>query len=162
MLAQLEEGVATRRASGDYPVGIEEQLSSRFQEHLKSAASPISTDELHRRIGVVELSTARLSSSVELGSRFPGGAAAHAAAARVVTRHTSPLADSVRDVAVSVSEALLEVRSLLELDRNLAQRRWENLHNATMDRLAILDHLAVAVLDLEQRIFALESPKHQP
>jgi len=89
-------------------------------------------------------------------SRLPGGTAIHGTTARLVRRHTNQLADEVRRLGHDTARALDEVRATLDRHRSADERPLLDVVGALFDRIAVLDHLADAVLDLEQRVIRLE------
>jgi hypothetical protein len=158
----LQARVKVRRASGDYPPGLEEQLESQFKIIMAAVQrDEMDTSELGRRIRGVEHSADTLRAQGGTGSRVPGGSTMHSAAARLVTRHTAELATSVRALGIEISGALSEVHHLLNLQREADERQLMDVIGAVMDRLAVLDHLADSVVQLERRVDALEASSIQ-
>jgi ubiquinone biosynthesis protein UbiJ len=80
----------------------------------------------------------------------------------VVSRHITPLAESVRDLGVSVAEALTEIRRLLQAQSAADERQLLDVLSGVMDRLAVIDHLVELTTNLEQRVAQLESDRREP
>lgn len=157
IMTQLQRRVTERRDNGDYPVGLEAQLESEFEAIMRSVhRHEVGTDQLGRLIHGVERSVAAVNASATTTSRIPGGSSVHAGASRLITRHTSQLADTVRLLGGDISSALHEVQRLLDQQRDADERQLRQVVHSLFDRIAVLDHLAESVMALEQRIDTLE------
>ncbi len=153
----LQQRVAERRASGDYPPGLEQQLESEFDLVMSAIHRPeVDTSEAITRIEAVGLATRAIGAPPSIGSRVPGGSALHAATGRLVRRHTSQLADEVRQLGVDTGAALDSLRQVLDRQRSADERQLTEVIGSLHDRVAILDHLANAIIDLENRVLRLE------
>jgi hypothetical protein len=158
IVTKLKEQVAARRAAGDYPIGLEQQLESEFQGMMRAIdRHEIDTETLGALVQSVIVAAHEMRLGAATGSRLPGGSAAHQAAGRMVSRHITPLAESVRDLGVSVADALAEVRRLLQAQSAADERQLLDVLSAVMDRLAVIDHLVELTTDLERRVTQLES-----
>lgn len=158
LIEGLKERVTQRRVSGDYPAGLEEQLEAEFKVIMAAVhRDECGTAELGRRVKQVERSTESVRAHGETSSRVPGGSMVHSATARLVSRHTGEIAESVRGLGYSVATALHEVHHLLDVQREADERQLHEVVASLLDRLAVLDHLAEAAVQLEQRVRALEN-----
>jgi hypothetical protein len=158
IIEELQARVAQRRADGDYPAGMEAELEAEFVAIMRAThRHETNTQVLERLIERVEESTLGLRAVAESGSRVPGGTALHATATRLVQRHTGTLAESVRSLGRDLVSALDEVRRLFDAQRSADERQLQDVVGSLLDRIAVLDHLADAVVDLETRVAALES-----
>lgn len=159
LIDELKDRVAVRRANGDYPVGLEEQLESEFKVIMAAVhRDEVNTSELGRRVVQVESAIAGIRSMGAVESRVPGGSALHSTTARLMSRHTGTMADSVRSLGVDVARALHEIHHLFDLSRQADERQLDEVVGSVLDRLAVLDHVADALVLLEQRVAALEAP----
>lgn len=157
VLAEIQDRVKARRAAGEYPLGLEAQLEAEFDAILNAVRrDEVDTEELGRRLDAVADGVRGINAGPELQSRFPGGSAAHAAASRVVRRHTVQLTETVRSLGASVHGALEEVRRVLDAQRSADERQLNEVVGSLFDRLAVLDSLVVAVADLERRVGEIE------
>ena len=154
----LRHRVAARRAAGDYPVGLEEQLEAEFR-YIMSVQAEASrrSSGLTGALGTVERSIAAIKAEGETASRLPGGSAVHAVASRLVARHTGQLAEATRAFGLDVLDAMREIGRLIDDRSTAGDRRLEDAVAAVIDRLAVVDHLSNAVLELERRVGALEA-----
>ena len=162
VVASLQRRIAERRLAGDYPVGLEQQLESEFAGLLRTIdRHEIDTDQLAALVQDVVVTAHDRHLEASDDSRLPGGSAAHRAISRVVMRQTNPLAESIRDLGVSVADALWELRRLFEAQRSADERQLLDAVAGVLDRLAVLDHVVAIVAELEQRLAVLESDRDQ-
>ena len=162
IVAELQQQVSQRRIAGDYPEGLEHQLESEFQALMGEVdRDEIDTALLEGYVDGVRRAIYNMDASVDaitaIGSRVPGGAAVHDTMGRVVVRHTYPIAASLRDLGVCVTNALSETRRLFEAQSSADERQLLDALAGVLDRLALLDHLVEITRDLEQRVAVLES-----
>lgn len=158
VLAEIQDRVRARRASGDYPEGLEAQLEAEFDAILASVRrDEVTTDELSARIAAVGHWVAAVNAGTgPVQSRLPGGSVVHSTAGRLVRRHTEPLAEGVRALGLSISAALQEILRLLDAQRDADERQLGEVVANLYDRLAVIDHVVHAVSDLERRLEAVE------
>ena len=162
IVATLKERIADRRAAGDYPIGLEQQLESEFQQMMRAIdRHEIETEKLGNLVQSVIVAAHDMRLEAATDSRVRGGSAAHHAAGRVVSRHITPLAESVRDLGVSVAEALDEVRRLLQAQSAADERQLLDVLSGVMDRLSVFDHLVEITTDIERRVTQLESDRRE-
>ena len=160
VVASLQRQIVERRLAGDYPAGLEKQLESEFAGLLRAVdRHEIDTNQLEALVQGVVIVSHDMHLDGSMTSRLPGGASAHRAVSRIVQRHKNPLAESIRDLGVSVADALWEVRRLLEAQRSADERQLLDAVSGVLDRLAVLDHLAAIVTELEERVALLESER---
>lgn len=161
IVVTLKERVAARRAGGDYPIGLEQQLESEFQGMMRAIdRHEIDTEQLGTLVQSVIVAAHEMRLGAATDSRVPGGSTAHQAAGRMVSRHITPLAESVRDLGVSIAEALTEMRRLLQAQSAADERQLLDVLSGVMDRLAVIDHLIELTGDLERRVTQMESVSH--
>lgn len=157
LVAQLQERVVARRAAGDYPPGLEQQLEAHFTQMLRQLHEKHSaTEVLGLKIGHVGAVLSRLNVEVGNESSIPGVGAVHGMAGAMIRRHTQHVVGQVGSVGNAIQEALVEVRAVLEQQRHSDDREISMMLSAVMDRLAVVDHLAELVVDFEDRLRRLE------
>jgi hypothetical protein len=113
LLADLRATVALRRARGEFPEGLEEELDQHFRRI--AAARPVRTslDPLRAQIDAL-LSASRFSAArIPTDSASPGGAALHRSLARVFARQAEGILQQVQEFADRTREALTGVADLL-------------------------------------------------
>jgi hypothetical protein len=157
VVADLRSDVARRRAAGEYPPGLEAQLEAEFEAIMRAVHRPeVDTSGILLAVAAVADSARALGAPPATSSRVPGGSAVHDATARLVRRHTVQLAQEVRRLGDDVSAALAAVAVTLDQQRSADERQLKEVVASLLDRVAIIDHLADAVLELEGRVGALE------
>lgn len=162
LVDELQARVARRRASGDYPPGLEAQLEAQFAAIMRATHRHVAdTDALRGIVVDVDAAAAGLRAVVATSSRLPGGGTVHATAARLVQRHTGALAESMRSIAGDLSAGLTEVARLIDAQRSADERQLQDVIASILDRIALLDSLSDAVIDLERRLAALEAAVHR-
>jgi len=160
IVSSFQRRITDRRLAGDYPVGLELQLESEFAGMLRTIdRHEIDTDQLAKYVQSVVVAAHDMHLDDSNDSRIPGGASAHRVISRIVRRQTNPLAESIRDLGISVTDALWEIRRLIEAQRSADERQLLDAVSGVLDRLAVLDHLVTIVTELEQRMAVLESER---
>ena len=163
IIADLRSRVDRRRADGEYPPGLEEQLEAEFEAIMRGVhRDEIDTAVLSARIDGLFEGVQAINVEVEATSRMPGGSLLHGAAGRVIQRHTGQLADTTRAVLWDMSTAMREVQHLIDAQRGADERQLRDVIASVIDRIALLDHLATAVVDLERRLELLERGARPP
>jgi hypothetical protein len=122
LVASLQARVAERRARGEYPEGLEEDLSARFRHllrHRRPPARPFDVrDALARMAAALPLRRER----IPLESARPGGDIVHRALARLVTRQTQGILQQVQAFAQPARESIEALAEAVErLDRTLRE-----------------------------------------
>jgi len=160
VVSALRRRVTERRLAGDYPEGLEQQLESEFHGMMRAIdRHEIDTGRLGGLVDGVRNTAHEVRSIAATDSRVPGGSNAHAALGRVVQRHTQPLTESLRDLGVSVADALSETRRLFDAQNAADERQLLDALAGVLDRLAVLDHVVELTRDLEERVARLESER---
>ena len=157
LVTGLQERVAARRQSGDYPLGLEEQLEAEFTIIMAAVhRDEVNTAELGRRVQAVERSAEAIRARGETGSSVPGGSLIHKVAGRLVGRHTGQLAETVRTLGGDIAGSLHEIHHLIDLQQRADERQLHDVVGSLMDRVAVIDHVADAIARLEARVKTLE------
>jgi hypothetical protein len=154
-LKTIERKVAERRATGEYPAGLEEQLDRWFKEFLRTAHDNTGADltELRQRQadlnGMHGFSAAR----IDYSSRNPVAGFVHKATGAAVRRQTEAILAQNQEFADQVRRTVDAVADVLE--RVSGAHSSEALSatlSGILDRLAVVDQLVVRVGDLEKRL----------
>lgn len=120
LLAQLKARVEARRRSGEYPPGLEEEMSAHFQRilHQRREAHPL--PDLLRPLHAAAQALPLQASRIPADSGLPGGQAVHKAIAKIVGRQTQGILQQVQAFAQPVYSALEALtRAVEELNRVL-------------------------------------------
>lgn len=158
VLAEIREDVESKRAQGLYPPGLEQELEFEFQSILSLTRSGISDrmDEIGQVVDRLRQKNAAISGLTAIQSRIPFISLLHRIVRRLVARQTMGLAAQIRAAEadkVYLLELLVEQSKAQE---DADQRLVRNLTKHVMDRVAVVDHLAVLVAALEFKIRNLE------
>jgi hypothetical protein len=157
IVAELQQRVAERRASGAYPRGLEAELEAEFDGILHSLHDDTDGEpQLEHDAQSLREAVEHLSGTAASASRVPGGALFHTVIGRLVGRHTTPIAVSTRGVGQSAAHAVDEIRRLLVAQASADERLLSGVIASVLDRLAVIDELISDVGTLERRLEALE------
>lgn len=132
VIAAIRDRIADRRAKGDYPPGLENELEWEFQHLIEST---------NRRVVVSQVLVEQVR-MLEEYLRVSGN----------VDEGTHRLKDIVTILTTVAGEA-----------ENADRRLVAELNQHVMDRIAVVDHLAILMTELERRVIRLEgdSGKHR-
>lgn len=159
MVAALRARVEQRRAHGDFPPGLEDDLDA----HFRRVADHRPEFDLSRLQGAVD----RLNSLPGLDARritsdssFPGGSAVHRSIARAVSRQTEGVLAQVAEVTTALAETVRALAEAVEHHSDQVHTDLLSQVDAVAQRLAALGRAPgdapAAVADLHRRVAALE------
>lgn len=113
LLADLRATVAERRARGEFPEGLEEELDQHFRRIAAARRVPTSLDPLRAQIDAL-LAASRFSAArIPTDSAAPGGAALHRSLSRLFARQAEGILQQVQEFADRTREALSGLVDLL-------------------------------------------------
>jgi hypothetical protein len=161
VLAEIRDDVAKKRAEGMYPPGLEQQLEAEFQTILSFTKRGVidRTAEITVLSNAIRQSTNEITGLTPAHSRIPGMSVIHRIIRRLVARQTMGLAAQVRaseEHKVRLLEILAEQSNSHE---DADQRLVASLSKHVLDRIAVIDHLAILVTELEAKIRKIEESK---
>lgn len=154
----LQDRVAERRAAGDYPVGLEAELEAEFKAILEMTHR--GKDHIAALdAGLVRLRdlNSKVTGRTPVRSRIPGGKLFHRMTERLARRQVQGLANQVRGAQDETLRLLEQVVRQLEEQRLSDERLMNKMANSIMDRIAVIDQLAVAVVEIERQLRLAES-----
>ena len=154
LLANIREQVRLRRLNGDYPPGLEEELEAEFRGIVNQERRDWSgvRRRLEERVDAVHRAFGEVNGLGPTQSRIPGGSLLHRLVRKTVARQTTSLAFQVRHASAELVE-LVSLIAELQMSQEDADRRLvAHLSKSVLDRLAVVDHLAILVRDLERRV----------
>lgn len=156
LLADIRKLVAERRQRGDYPAGLEQELEAEFRGVVDRERRDwvATTRRLEVQQRLVAESLSRLTGVTDTQSRFPGGSAVHLLIRRLIGRQVRGLAAQVRDASEQVAVLVSMVAELQKSQEDADRRLVAHLAKNTLDRMAVVDHLAIVMTDLEKRFDA--------
>lgn len=114
LLDELRRRVAERRASGEYPEDLEQNLDAHFRRIAVHRRPPFDFDDLKARLREVEAAMSFTPQRIELGSRAPGGAQLHRTVSKIVSRQTQGVLEQVQTFADALRPLLSAMIDALE------------------------------------------------
>ncbi|MCP3855554.1 MAG: class I SAM-dependent methyltransferase, partial [Actinomycetia bacterium] len=108
----LRRRVASRRAAGEYPEGLEEGLDEHFRRLVAQRPTEVSTATFDERIRALD-STRFDSGSIPVQSGLPGGSMYHRSVLKAVSRPLHRIAQQFDEVRVATVAALAEASDLV-------------------------------------------------
>ena len=118
VVARLRARVESRRAAGDYPLELEQEMSAHFQRILHLRREPRPLPDLRRPLEMAAEALPLRADRIPIDSELPGGQALHKLVARLVSRQTQGALQQVQTFAQPVYEALeLLALAVEELER---------------------------------------------
>jgi hypothetical protein len=161
LLAQLRATVAERRASGQYPEGLEAGLDAHFQRIVARRPGLPRLAVLRRRVDAARRSARFTPARIPASSRLPGGEAVHRGLAKLFFRQAQGILLQVQEFADRTLEALEAVVAVLEAPDNHRHNDLVELldtHTEILSRRERAPELPVERLDdLLGRVEALEA-----
>jgi len=158
ILADVQSRVRALRSEGHYPVGLESELESEFRGIMALTKLSVAgrMDSVERQLDEIRDVVAQIRQSPRTESRFMFGRLIHSAINRLVGRPFHDVADRTTVALVQLLEHLYlfleELRSRDGVEDHVANAMAKHV----MERVAVVDHLAVLVTELEARIDVLE------
>lgn len=158
ILNEIRESVRLRRIAGDYPAGLENQLEQEFESIMKSTNRTFSIDiEAREHLEEVNRAFDRLLERYEDQKKIYEENS-------VAKKKDSLALDPWGFVAPEIIEISHHVLAALRLltdnavrQQDADERLVKELSQHVLDRLAVVDHLAIIVQELESRIQDLEN-----
>lgn len=156
LLSEIRSRVARNRHAGLYPPGLEQELESEFRAIVDRERRDWYGKGrlLDHQLEELANSIARLDGVIGTQSRIPGGSVFHRVVKWVVGRQINGLASQTREVAVHTIALLSTVVELQKSQEDADRRLVAHLAKITIDRLAVVDHLAILITELEKRFDA--------
>jgi len=90
----------------------------------------------------------------EASSRVPGGSIVHQMFRRLLRRHTTATIQDLKKILTRIDEAFVELSKAIEAQRRHDERILNDVLGGVLDRLAVVDSLALIVPELERRLLA--------
>jgi len=152
-LSVIKQRVAERRAAGDYPPGLEDQLDRHYQEILRGFNFFSDEDDLQSLMRRLKSSTAFDASNIETWSPNPFKRFIHRIIAKLTIRQTSGILNQVQQYANTLNQAfdaLIELVDETQHGDGTAQTEILNNRSDIDKRLsAALDRLSLIEAELD-------------
>jgi len=152
----LRSRVARRRAAGDYPEGLEEELEEHFR---RIAFHKVATDPDGLREAVSRVDERRkFTAEVPAESSVPGGEILHRALNKALARQGQLIVDQLQDFADVVHDALALVAAAVQNPNVHVHADLVGRLDAVLERLDRLERAMrdVRASELERRVELLE------
>ena len=158
LLQQIHSQIDERRAAGLYPPGLEQQLEHQFAEIMSSTNRRyFASRDLQAQLQNLEDAFGRLSGQISTQSRLPGISLLHRLLGKLTKRQVLGLTAQIRDVESLVVVVLKMLGEFAESQEAADSRVVRELSQHVLDRVAVVDHLAIITTELEARLRNLES-----
>ena len=158
LLQQIHSQIDERRAAGLYPPGLEQQLEHQFAEIMSSTNRRyFASRDLQTQLRNLEDAFGRLSGQISTQSRLPGISLLHRLLGKLTKRQVLGLTAQIRDVESLVVVVLKMLGEFAESQEAADSRVVRELSQHVLDRVAVVDHLAILTTELEARLRNLES-----
>lgn len=165
LLSRLRARVDSRRASGEYPEGLEEQLDRHFNAIVRHRSDRYDFEGLQAKVAAVDDARSFSPGKISLESGLPAGAVLHKAVAKAVSRQTQGVIEQVQGFADAVSVLLREIVNALENPRTHIHAELSAQLDLVLDRLASIeavpDDPSVAANELRRRVEILEAAQRR-
>lgn len=159
LVARLKSRVEERRAAGEYPEGLEEELEQHFQRIVfhrqKTQIDLLQTDidalDSHMKFSVED---------IPADSAMPGGEVIHKALTRALARTHTALTDQINEFAEAVRRAFITMAATVQDPTSHTHSDLTGHLDAVLERLTSYETSPVsneaALGDLRRRIEQLE------
>jgi len=160
LLAELRATVAERRARGEYPEGLEEELDAHFRRI--AAARPVATslEPLRAQVDGLVAASRFSAARIPTDSATAGGAALHRSLARLFARQAEGILQQVQEFADRTRETLATVTDLLADANTHVHQDLAGVVDAHTEILAARERFPVEpadrLEDLTRRVELLE------
>ncbi|HUP73234.1 MAG TPA: hypothetical protein VM282_09310 [Acidimicrobiales bacterium] len=157
-LARIQSRISERRASGDYPAGLEDELDRHYRQvsdtlHGTSAALRGATEAVHR----VGATSGFAAERISYASRAPAGAVVHRVVGKATMRQTQGVLQQVQEFAAATRDALEACLDVLQDQSVHTHPRLERRLAYLVDKLADFESARGELASLEARVAAIEA-----
>jgi hypothetical protein len=141
LVAQLRARVEARRRAGDYPAGLEEEMSAHFHRILHLRREPRPLPDIQGPLQAAGRALPLQASRFPVESGLPGGEILHRAIARIVGRQTQGALQQVQAFAQPAHASLEALTEAVQELHRLVQSDIAQSLDALYDRQAALERL---------------------
>ena len=156
-LSRIRERILERRASGDYPPGLEDELDRHYRQVSDSLHG--TSPSLRSAAAAAQLVGSRrfAAERISYQSRIPGGGAIHRAVGKATIRQTHGLLQQMQEFSVVTQEALEASLAALRESVVHTHPQLEQRLAYLADKLAALESHRGDVALFEDRLARLEA-----
>jgi 2-polyprenyl-3-methyl-5-hydroxy-6-metoxy-1,4-benzoquinol methylase len=159
LVARLKTRVEERRAAGEYPDGLEEELEQHFKR-IVFHRTKTQIDQLQSDIDALDSHMQFSLDHVGVDSDMPGGELIHKALTKALARTHNAMTEQVQEFAIAVRRALITLTATVQDPTSHVHSDLVGHLDAVLERLNSYERAPVdneaAVGDLRRRIEALE------
>ncbi len=158
LLQQIKNQIELKRAAGLYPPGLEQELEREFDEIMASTNRRyFASEDLLAQLNNLEDAFGRLSGQISARSRIPLATFVHRVLGKITKRQVLGLTAQIRDVESLVIIVLKMLGEFAKGQEEADRRTVLALSQHVLDRVSVIDHLAIISSELETRVRELES-----
>jgi O-antigen chain-terminating methyltransferase len=159
LVARLKSRVEERRAAGEYPDGLEEELERHFHRIVFHRTNP-QIDKLQADIDALDSHMQFTLENVGVDSDIPGGELIHKALTKALARTHNAMTEQVQTFAEAVRRALITLAATVQDPTSHVHSDLVGHLDAVLERLNSYEQAPVeseaTMGDLRRRIEALE------
>ena len=157
-LSRIQTRISERRASGDYPVGLEDELDRHYRQvsdtlHGTSAALRDATAAVHR----VRATSGFAAERISYASAVPIGAVAHRVVGKATLRQTQGVLQQIQEFSSATRDALEACLEALRDDAMHTHPQLERRLAYFADKLGSFEAARDELAALGARVAALEA-----
>jgi len=157
-LVRIQARIRDRRASGEYPAGLEAELDRHYRQvsdtlHGTSTALREAAAAVQR----VSATSGFAAERISYASRRPVGAAAHRVVGKATIRQTQGVLHQTQEFAAATRDALEACLSALQDEAMHTHPQLERRLAYVVDKLGSFEAARDAVAALETRVAVLEA-----
>lgn len=161
ILRGVNERIADLRLKGHYPVGLEQELEAEFRSimALTRLTEAGRLGQVSTLLAEAEEALHQVRMPPNSSSRFILGGLIHRLINRLVGRPVHDMTSRVHALTEPLLKSLNLLRAELESRDGVEDHVANALSKHVVERVAVIEHLAIIAVDLESRIRAMESDR---
>lgn len=156
LLSRLKDRVEQRRAVGDYPAGLQDDLDRHFGRMVDDGREPATHGHLYELVARLKGAAHFAVEESVYHSQVPGGEKAHRLVGRLVTRYVDGLIEQLKVYSIVVNALLKQlVDAVQDPPPHFHGDLWGHI-DTLGDRVARYERNPAVVANLARRVEALE------
>ena len=138
LVQELRRTVEERRAAGEYPPGLEDDLEAHFRRIVTHRVVP-DLSQLDSAVSALKRLQGLSPERISTESGVPGGAALHRTVQRVVSRQAQGILEQVQELSSALQAVVLELSRLIRLPDTHVHPDLVGQVDALQERLTALE-----------------------
>lgn len=161
ILRTVNERVGDLRRQGHYPVGLEQELEAEFRSimALTRLTEAGRLGRISTLLAEAEEALHQVRMPPNISSRFILGGLVHRFISRLVGRPMHDVTSRVHALTEPLLQSLELLRAELESRDGVEDHVANALSKHVVERVAVIEHLAILAVNLESRIRAMETDR---